>query len=77
MIAIMAGMVVLPACAAFGMEYKGGPGLLFNTMQIVFDQMGGSGSFIGNLMDKSITAQLDAADYLDGGGGGGADVAPI
>ncbi len=50
MIAIMAGMVVLPACAAFGMEYKGGPGLLFNTMQIVFDQMGGSGSFIGNLM---------------------------
>ena len=50
MIAIMAGMVVLPACAAFGMDFGGGPGLLFNTMQVVFDRMGGSGAFIGNLM---------------------------
>ena len=47
LIAIMAGMVVLPACAAFGLDYGGGPGLLFATMQMVFHNMGG---FIGNLM---------------------------
>jgi NSS family neurotransmitter:Na+ symporter len=47
MMAILAGCVVLPACAAFGLDYGGGPGLLFSTMQIVFSKMGG---FIGNLM---------------------------
>lgn len=47
LIAIMAGMVVLPACSAFGLDYGGGPGLLFSTMQMVFYNMGG---FIGNLM---------------------------
>jgi len=47
MVAIMAGMIVLPGCAAFGVDFKGGPGLLFASMQLVFDAMGG---FIGNLM---------------------------
>lgn len=47
LIAIMAGMVVLPACSAFGLDYGAGPGLLFSTMQMVFYNMGG---FIGNLM---------------------------
>ncbi len=47
LIAIMAGMVVLPACAAFGLEYGAGPGLLFSTMQVVFASMGG---FIGNFI---------------------------
>ena len=46
-IAIMAGMIVMPACFAFGLEPTGGPGLLFATMQTVFTNMGG---FIGNLM---------------------------
>ncbi len=46
--AMMAGMIVMPACYAFlGGNTSGGPGLLFNSMQIVFDNMGG---FIGNLM---------------------------
>ena len=49
-IAILAGCVVLPACAAFGLDFGGGPGLLFSTMQVVFDKMGGSGSFIGDFM---------------------------
>lgn len=47
-VAIMAGMAVMPACAAFGMEYAQGPGLLFKTLQTVF--MDGMGGFIGNLM---------------------------
>ena len=47
MVAIMAGMIVLPGCAAFGVDYGSGPGLLFASMQIVFERMGG---FIGNLM---------------------------
>ena len=47
LIAVMAGMVVMPACYAFGVEPTKGPGLLFNAMQVVFYNMGG---FIGNLM---------------------------
>ena len=47
LVAIMAGMIVLPGCAAFGVDYGAGPGLLFASMQVVFDKMGG---FIGNLM---------------------------
>lgn len=47
LMAIMAGMIVLPACAAFGLEYGAGPGLLFSTMQVVFASMGG---FIGNFI---------------------------
>lgn len=47
LIAIMAGMVVMPACFAFGIAPGGGPGLLFASMQTVFTSMGG---FIGNLM---------------------------
>ena len=47
LIAVMAACAVLPACAAFGMEYNQGPGLLFNTMQNVFLSMGSFGSFVG------------------------------
>lgn len=47
-VAIMAGMAVMPACSAFGMDYGQGPGLLFNTLQTVF--MDGMGGFIGSLM---------------------------
>ena len=46
-VAIMAGMIVMPACYAFlGGETSSGPGLLFLSMQIVFEQMG----YIGNIM---------------------------
>lgn len=48
LIAVMAGMAVMPACAAFGMDYGSGAGLLFNTLQVVF--VDGMGGFIGNLM---------------------------
>ena len=48
LVAIMAGMIVMPACYAFlEGNTRGGPGLLFASMQMVFHNMGG---FIGNLM---------------------------
>ena len=51
LIAIMAGMMVMPACAAFGVDYGRGPGLLFASMQNVFlDGMGGvAGGIMGFL----------------------------
>jgi len=48
-VAVMAGMAVMPACAAFGVEYNRGPGLLFASMQTVFDNMGGFGTVVGFL----------------------------
>ena len=49
MVALMAGMAVMPACAAFGVDYGRGPGLLFVSMQTVFANMGSFGNFIGFL----------------------------
>ena len=46
-IALMAGMAVMPACAAFGVDYGRGPGLLFVSMQTVFENMGSFGNFVG------------------------------
>lgn len=48
-IAILAGMAVMPACAAFDVEYTRGPGLLFVSMQTVFENMGSFGNFVGFL----------------------------
>ena len=50
LVAIMAGMIVMPACYAFlGGETRGGPGLLFASMQQVFHNMGYIGNIIGFL----------------------------
>ena len=49
LIALMAGMAVMPACSAFGVDYGKGPGLLFVSMQEVFTNMGAFGNFIGFL----------------------------
>ena len=48
-VAIMAGMVVMPACFAFGLPPKAGPSLLFVSLHEVFvTGMGGSvGAFVG------------------------------
>lgn len=46
-IAVMAGMAVMPACAAFGVDFGRGPGLLFVSMQTVFENMGSFGNFVG------------------------------
>ena len=46
-VAVMAGMAVMPACSAFGLDYSRGPGLLFVSMQTVFTNMGTFGNFVG------------------------------
>jgi len=46
-VALMAALAVFPAVFAFGMEPAGGPGLLFVTMQAVFDSMGAIGPVMG------------------------------
>ena len=46
--AIVAGLIIFPACTAFGTQVDAGPALLFNTMATVFNNMGG-GRFWGTL----------------------------
>lgn len=46
--ALCAGMMILPACAAFGVDYGKGPGLLFASMHKIF--VDGMGGMMGNIM---------------------------
>lgn len=48
-IAIMAGMIVMPAVFAFGMEPAAGPSLLYISLQNVFQSMGAWGPLFGFL----------------------------
>ena len=50
LVAIMAGLAVMPACFAFNLEPAGGPGLLFITLQQVFNDMGTVGPIFGFLL---------------------------
>lgn len=45
-VALMAGLIIIPACFAFGVEPGAGPGLVFITLPNVFNQMAG-GRFWG------------------------------
>lgn len=40
-VALMAGMIIFPACTSLGLEVNAGPALLFNTMGAVFNSMAG------------------------------------
>ena len=40
-VAIMAGLIVFPACFTYNLEVNAGPALLFNTMATVFNNMAG------------------------------------
>ena len=40
-VAIMSGLVIFPACASYGVEVTGGPGLIFMALPSVFAQMAG------------------------------------
>ena len=42
-VALLAGLVVFPACAAFGVDVTSGPGLIFIALPEVFAHMGGGG----------------------------------
>lgn len=41
LVALMAGLIVIPACFAFGVEPGAGPGLVFITLPNIFTQMAG------------------------------------
>ena len=43
--AILAGMAIMPACTAYGIEPGAGPGLLFISMQTVFNNLAGGKFF--------------------------------
>ena len=47
-VAFVAGLIVIPACFAFGVDQAGGPGLVFQTLPLVFNQMPG-GDVIGGI----------------------------
>ncbi len=47
-VAIMAGLIMFPACTTYGIEVDAGPSLLFNTMATVFNNMA-AGRFWGTL----------------------------
>ncbi len=40
-VAVTAGLIIFPACFTYGVEVDAGPGLLFNTMATVFNNMNG------------------------------------
>ena len=40
-VAIVAGLIIFPACSSYGVEVGAGPALLFNTMAMVFNNMMG------------------------------------
>lgn len=48
-IAVMAAIAIMPAVFASGLEPNQGPGLLFGTLQTVFDSMAGFGPVFGTL----------------------------
>ena len=43
--ALLAGMAIMPACSAYGIEFTAGPKLLFVAMQTVFNNMAGGAFF--------------------------------
>ena len=47
-VAVIAGLIIFPACSTYGIEVGQGPSLLFNTMATVFNHMPG-GRFWGSL----------------------------
>ena len=47
-VALMAGLIILPACASFGVQYDAGPSLIFVTLPKVFMSMTG-GRIFGTL----------------------------
>ena len=40
-VALVAGLIIFPACTSYGLEVGAGPALLFNTMATVFNNMAG------------------------------------
>lgn len=49
LVAVLASMATIPATFAAGMEPEAGPGMLFVTLQTVFNSMGTAGPFFGTI----------------------------
>ncbi len=45
-VAFVAGLIVIPACFAFGVDQKAGPGLIFEALPAVFNSMGPVGCVV-------------------------------
>lgn len=76
-VAILAGLAVMPAVFAKGLEPSGGPGLLFVSLQTVFQNLGVAGPFFGaifyllvffaaltssiGMMEGGVSAMMDIA----------------
>ena len=47
-VALCSGLIIFPACFAYGIDVNNGPALIFMTLPVVFENMGG-GQFWGSL----------------------------
>ena len=48
MVALCSGLIIFPACFAYGIDVNNGPALIFMTLPVVFEHLGG-GQFWGSL----------------------------
>lgn len=70
-VALLAGLVVFPACAAFGVDVTSGPGLIFIALPEVFSHLGGGGfwgaAFFLFLSLAALTTIIAVFECLIGG----------
>ena len=70
-VALLAGLVVFPACAAYGVDYTGGPGLIFVALPGVFNRMAGGAvwgsAFFLFLSFAALTTVIAVFECLIGG----------
>ena len=60
-VAVMAGIIIFPACFTYGLEVTAGPSLLFDTMAGVFGNMAG-----GPLVGRAVLPVHDVRQLLHG-----------
>ena len=70
-VAFLAGLIIFPACAAFGVDVNAGPGLIFVALPKVFAQMAGGGAwgavFFMFLSLAALTTVIAVFECLIGG----------
>ncbi len=70
-VALLAGLVIFPACATYGVEYTSGPGLIFEALPRVFEKMSGGilwgGAFFLFLALAALTTVIAVFECLIAG----------
>lgn len=70
-VALLAGLVIFPACATYGVEYTSGPGLIFEALPRVFEKMPGGilwgGAFFLFLALAALTTVIAVFECLIAG----------